>query len=216
LKSLITTGSGSFQTCSSLSNVELPAAVTIGISTFSGCVFSSINLPSAKTIRGIAFADCTNLSVVSLPVADTVEGEAFWGCSSLQNLVLPALTRVQQRIVWNCSSITNIALPSVTVVDGEAFLLNPSLLSITFGASIVPSENADVYTGSPNVINYVSNPTATGWGTTWNGQPVVRLPLFGSLTLTNGTTISDGVLNGTNGIYFTPRGSTTNYWITFP
>jgi hypothetical protein len=39
---------------------------------------------------------------------------------------------------------------------------------------------------------------------------------YGSLTLTNGTTISDGVLNGTNGIYFTPRGSTTNYWITFP
>jgi hypothetical protein len=32
------------------------------------------------------------------------------------------------------------------------------------------------------------------------------------LTYTNGTTMGDGVLNGTNGVWFSPAGSTNRYW----
>ena len=41
---------------------------------------------------------------------------------------------------------------------------------------------AGIYDGVPanQVTNYVTNPTATGWGTTFGGRPVVRLPLYGS------------------------------------
>ena len=35
-------------------------------------------------------------------------------------------------------------------------------------------------------------------------------------TMTNGTTVQDGVLNGTNGVYFVPSGSTNRYWILCP
>jgi hypothetical protein len=50
------------------------------------------------------------------------------------------------------------------------------------------------------VTNYVTSPTAPGWGATWNGRPVVRLPLYtDSLTVggTNLTSLLDGKL-GTN------------------
>jgi hypothetical protein len=46
-----------------------------------------------------------------------------------------------------------------------------------------------------------------------NGAAGKTLTTF-SFTMTNGTAQADGVLNGSNGVYWT-RG-TTNYWITFP
>ena len=39
------------------------------------------------------------------------------------------------------------------------------------------------------------------------------LTVAGALTLTNATGVFDGVLNGTNGLYFVPLGSTNRYWI---
>lgn len=41
------------------------------------------------------------------------------------------------------------------------------------------------------------------------GATITRL----SMTLTNSTAFADGVLNGTNGVYFVPAGSTNRYWI---
>ena len=64
-----------------------------------------------------------------------------------------------------------------------------------------------------NVTTYVTNPQATGWGATWNGRPVVRLPVTAQ-TFTGGgagltgipiagvsglQTLLDGKLN-TNGV----------------
>lgn len=77
--------------------------------------------------------------------------------------------------------------------------------AIVIGANSVPLGNNSTVIGNAQTTNVLIHGTVRASG-----------GFLGSLTLTNGTTISDGVLNGTNGIYFTPRGSTTNYWITFP
>jgi hypothetical protein len=67
-------------------------------------------------------------------------------------------------------------------------------------SQIAPTEATNVYLLSPSVTNYVTDPTATGWGATWNGRPVVRLPLYtDSLTLagTNMTTLLAGKVDAT-------------------
>jgi hypothetical protein len=53
------------------------------------------------------------------------------------------------------------------------------LESVTFSGN-APPENDGTYNLSPSATNYVTNPTATGWGATFGGRPVVRSPLYGS------------------------------------
>jgi len=60
---------------------------------------------------------------------------------------------------------------------------------VYFGQN-APAEATDVYTDAPNATNYVTNPTATGWGTNWNGRPVVRLPLYGDMSNMTGLTVA--------------------------
>lgn len=78
---------------------------------------------------------------------------------------------------------------------------NYSLTSVVFSGN-APAENTEVYYVSPNATNYVTNPTATGWGTTWNGRPVVRLPLYGSGSNITGITPNQigAVSNSPSGI----------------
>jgi hypothetical protein len=88
-------------------------------------------------------------------------------------------------------------MPSAIEVANLVFYGCTALTSVYFGQN-APAEATDVYTDSPNVTNYVTNPQATGWGATWNGRPVVRLHgYFDGVTVggTNLTTLLAGKLN---------------------
>ena len=58
-----------------------------------------------------------------------------------------------------------------------------------------PAEGLYMYSGTPtNLVNYVTNPAAKGWGATFGGKPVVRPDLHadavyigGSLVVTEAT-----------------------------
>jgi hypothetical protein len=106
---------------------------------------------------------------------------------------------------YNCASLVYVNLPNVTTVadfegiDEGAFANCSALLAVYFGQN-VPSGGLGAYISTPNVTNYVTSPTATGWSSTWNGRPVVRMPLYTDAITVGGTnlqTLLDGKL-GTN------------------
>lgn len=147
-----------FYDCPSLASVSFPQAQTVGGSAFYGCdSLASVSLPQAQTMGNSAFANCGSLASVSLPQVQTVGAYAFWFCDSLTSVSLPQAQTVGDWAFESCDSLTSVYF------DSDA----PAIGVGIFG-EITPNQ----------VTNYVTNPQATGWGATFAGMPVVRLPLY--------------------------------------
>jgi hypothetical protein len=158
-----------FSGCSALKYVSLPNATTIGEAALSSCfALASVSLPNVTTIGFSAFYDCTNLTSASLPSVMTIEGSALSYCSALTSLSLPNATTIGNSALRECTSLTYV-----------------------YFAQNAPAQDLDVYTESPNVTNYVTSPTATGWGTTWGGRPVVRMSVYSDSFVGNGSGLTN-------------------------
>ena len=141
----------------------------------SGSAVTSVGGGANVTSIGIdAFSSCTSLTSVVLPSATSIGVGAFYGCTNLVSISLPAATSIGDSAFESCTSLTTVNLPSATSIGAYAFFNCTSLTNVTFSGN-APDEGIGVYLSSTNVINYVTNPTATDWGTLWNDQPVVRL-----------------------------------------
>jgi hypothetical protein len=154
---------------------------TVQQAAFNNCsALTSINLPNATTIGNYAFYLCSPaLTSISIPNATTIGNYALGSCSALTSINLPKATTLGEGALGNCQSLTSISIPNVTTIGSIAFSGESFLTSVYFGQN-APAEAAHVYNSTPNGTNYVTNPTATGWGATWGGRPVVRLPVYGS------------------------------------
>lgn len=65
---------------SSLINVSLPVATTIGLQSFYGCTsLGEVSLPTVASIANYAFYDCVSLSNISLPAATEIGEGVFDG-----------------------------------------------------------------------------------------------------------------------------------------
>ena len=121
----------------------------------------------------------------------TIDRGAF-AYTPLTTLVAPSLTHVGDN-AFGGSSLTTLTAPSLTTIGDYAFE-SSKLTAIYYGGNR-PTAGIDIYLDTPdNLINYVTNPTATGCGDTFGGRPVVRLSLYadevhsgGSLAVTEAT-----------------------------
>lgn len=121
-----------FNKCSQLASISLPAATTIGESAFDRCAaLISISLPAATSIGYSAFSGCTALTSISLPVATTIGEVAFNGCTALASVSLPAATTIQNYAFYGCSVLTSVLLPAAITIQGEAFSSCTALTSIS-------------------------------------------------------------------------------------
>jgi len=111
----------------------------------------------------------------------------------LSSVNIPAVKTLGSYAFSSCSSLKSIALPSVTSIGEGAFLNCWILDEVLWGATNAPAEQSSTFAGGwPGGSNYVTNPTATGWGTTFGGKPVVRLPYALQAPLTvQGTNVMD-------------------------
>lgn len=110
----VTTISGAFKGCSSLTSISIPDSVTsIGSYAFAGCRrLTSVTIPQGVTSIGErAFADCTNLTTISIPVSVTNIGSyAFAGCSRLTSLTItPGVTGIGNCAFKDCTGLINIS-----------------------------------------------------------------------------------------------------------
>lgn len=122
------------------------------------------------------------------------------------------VTSIDPGAFTTCFNLTNVSLPSVTSVGATAFMNCTYLTRVYFGSSMAPAESALVFDNCP-ATNYVTNPQATGWRSTWNTRPVVRLNTYANesyvgpsagtnlpvyVTLTN---LASRINSATNGLW---------------
>lgn len=161
-----------------------------------GTIFSGVAITSISgggNVGGLdnsALFDCTALTSVSLSAVTNISVLAIRNCAALMSVSVPSAVSVGIRAFQSCVQLTSIRLPYNVSIGGSAFKDCPALTSVYFGQN-APAESDDVYLDSPNATNYVTNPQATGWGATWNGRPVVRLPVYADEYWRNGTNLTD-------------------------
>jgi len=160
-----------------------------------------------RLIYGNTFFNNTIItSVTGGDFVTRIGGFAFYGCSSLVNFDLKNIEIIDGEAFFGCISLESIKLPFVTNIEADAFNTCSNLTSVTFGMNAPPETNEFsflyVYRFSDNVTNYITNPTATGWGTNWNERPVVRLPLYGPGTVTQSTYYAGTTTYVSNGLVY--------------
>jgi hypothetical protein len=136
----------------------------------------------------------------------------FNECQVLTSVTLPSVASVGSHAFKNCYFLTSIKLPSATSIGEEAFNDIATSASVYFGQN-APAEAYGVYSGFGDEINYVTSPTATGWGETWNGRPVVRLPVYADNFYGSGTGIT-GITAAQVGAISTNGGTLTGPLLT--
>ena len=127
---------GAFEGCSNLSDVNMPAATSIGNCAFWGCdALTSVSLPVAASIGDCAFCGCDALTNVSLPAATTIGNYAFCGCGALTNVSLPAATTIGNYAFESCGALTSVSLPVATSICNFAFESCDALTSVSLPAA---------------------------------------------------------------------------------
>lgn len=161
------------------------------------------------TLEGQAFfstaAGCTKLSQATLNNMTIIPMQMFNGCSSLTTVAIPKAVNLWDSSFRNCTSLKTLTMPAVTSVGTSTFYGCTSLTQLVFSASTAPAESTLVFAGVPanQVSIVVDNPAATGWGTTWNGMPVVRPGLiaesavFRNASVTNSLSLRNAVFSET-------------------
>ena len=211
-RSVISVGESAFYRCSSLTSVSMPAVTSIGAYSFSECeqlveladagalqdvgayafmfdtALSAAPMPSAVSIGASAFYDCDALASVDLPSAVTI-GDFAFSLSGVVSATIPAAAGTLGSSAFGGTPLVSIDIPAgVSAIGDSAFAGAAALTAVNFAGDEPALLGSDVYLGADSVTNYVTNPTATGWGATFGGRPVVRLPLFTDALTLGGTT----------------------------
>ncbi len=122
-----------FKNCTSLTNVSIPNASSIGNYAFQAVALEKVSFDNAETVGNYAFTGITSLKYAFLPKATEVGSACFMNCSNLQFLYMPALNELKANVLSKCSSLTSIYLPAVKTVNKNAFN-NSSLKYVQFNA----------------------------------------------------------------------------------
>lgn len=118
---------GTFQNCTALDTVKLPASLSsLPSYCFDGCsALKSVTLPTGiSSIPNYAFRNCVSLSTLAIPATITSLGQyAFSGCTALTGIDLPSgIMTIGNYAFLNCQAMTSIVLPgNVTSLPAGCF-----------------------------------------------------------------------------------------------
>ena len=133
---------GTFENCTALRKVVLPAALTsLPNYCFSGCnALVDITFPEELTaIPNNCFRNCSALETILLPSKVTSIGSgAFSGCSALQRMVLAnGIKTLPNDCFSGCGALSEVELPAaLTAIPNYCFGNCTALVSLTIPASV--------------------------------------------------------------------------------
>jgi len=146
-------GSGAFEGCSSLIEVNFPLAVSIGTNAFRDSGLIEANFPLAKSvdaqafwncsltkadfslaesIGSYAFADCGNLTEVNIPLAESIGWNAFNRCNGLIEVDFPLVASIGSYAFADCGNLTEANFPLAESIGTGAFYYCSSLTDVSF------------------------------------------------------------------------------------
>ncbi len=158
----ITSISGDFWGCSSLSSITLPKGLTkIGSKSFTGCSsLLSVTIPDGVTVIGEnAFADCRSLRRVVLPKGlRRIENGAFINCICLEEIIIPDGTvYIGENAFVSCNSLTRVHIPaSVKRIKRDAFGGRRYKLTVTCEARKKPLGWSGKWIGTGATVHFYS------------------------------------------------------------
>jgi len=133
---------GTFQNCTALDTVALPAALkALPASCFEGCsALESVKLPEVITaIPNYAFRNCSSLETLAIPSTITSIGQnAFTGCTILAGIDLPyGLKTIGNYAFERCEAISSLDFPSsLTSIGHSAYRGCGAITSISIGNGV--------------------------------------------------------------------------------
>jgi uncharacterized repeat protein (TIGR02543 family) len=133
--SVTSIGNNAFESCTSLTSIDIPSVRSIGNAAFFNCNgLTSIDIPSSVSSIGInAFQFCTSLTSIDIPSSITsIDNYVFYGCSGLTSINIPnSVKTIGYNTFTRCSNLTSIDIPSsVTSIADSAFESCTGLTSI--------------------------------------------------------------------------------------
>ena len=163
-------GDNAFNDCTSLTSVELPAAlVTIGEYAFACTSITSVTIPDNVTIiDNFAFDRCSNLTTVEFGAnskLQSIGGWAFYDCTKLTNIIIPdSVTSIGSYAFNNCDGLTSVVIPDgVTSLGTFAFYSCGGLTSVVIGNGIATLEKC-VFDGCTSLTSVIIPDSVTTIG----------------------------------------------------
>jgi hypothetical protein len=163
--------------------------VRIWASAFEGCdSVASLTIPvSVTSIGDYAFAYCYSLTSAGIPDSVTNLGDyTFYGCNDLTNATISdSVTNIGAYAFYGCYGLTSVTIPaSVTSLGEGAFEWCIHLTNIYFKGD-APSADPSVFAHDNSSPTAFYLPGATGWSSTFDGQPAVLWNAFIQATAAN-------------------------------
>lgn len=128
-------GNWAFYNCTSLTNITIPDSITsIGQDAFSGCPIVNATIPTLA----ISAIEKGSLKTVALTSGGSIRDNAFNRCISLTDIIIPdSVTSIGSNAFQYCDSLTSVTIGnSVTSIGVGAFNSCGSLTSITIPDSV--------------------------------------------------------------------------------
>jgi hypothetical protein len=176
--SVTSIGQGAFYQ-NNLTTVTIGTSVTgIGEAAFADNLLTTVMIPNSVTSIGLNAFLYNNLTTVTIGNSVTSIGNGAFsgGVASRGN---------------TGNRLTTVTIPdSVTSIGDSAFYTN-NLTTVTFLGN-APTDGTEVFGGNVGLTYVTRSSTATGWGATWSGVPVVTDELPPETAL-------DGTPNSTTG-----------------
>ena len=116
---------------------EISGLTVINSSTFNGCTsLESITLPACvETVSSSAFYGCSVLESAAMPEVESIGNSAFKGCSALESVTMPRVMTIESNAFEN-AGLTSISFPDdLTTIGSNAFRGCTSLSEIDWPAN---------------------------------------------------------------------------------
>lgn len=201
-------GGGTFERCTSLQEVNLPALRYAGPFSFAYCTsLTYIHFPNLETLDAFAFYGCSNITEINLPKLKSISLlGVFEGCSSLKNITVHFEELFGYpgngagRMFDGCTSLESVTLDGPIDDSYEIFGTANNLKTIVF-TNIEQwgghSTNSHIGTDIPESVTDVYFPSNLSLIATWDAlsypyNPITAIHYDGTKSQWNSILYSQG------------------------